>query len=129
MKKYSLLFTLCLLPLFVAACQETTDPVETSTLLVSKKQINLNTATHMDSSMVALSCGCRFTLSVEKFLGDTNAIHIAQRDASNGSHRVAVDVTGDTLAAMGNYTARVAILSTGSKGTFRDTIDVSYIRN
>jgi hypothetical protein len=129
MKGYSLLLSLAVLAFSISSCQETTDPVETSTMLISKKKITLNSAMHMDSSFVALSCGCRFTLNVEKFLGDTNAIHYTQRDASNGSHRVALDITGDTLAATGTYTARIAVLNFGSKGTFRDTIDVSYDRN
>jgi hypothetical protein len=125
MRKYSLLLLLFIL----ASCQESTEPVEQSTLEVSKSVINLNVMTPKDSSYVELSCGCRFTLSVEKFIGDTNVIHFSQRDASTGRHRVALDIWADTLANEGNYAASLAILSTGGKGTFRDTIHVAYARN
>jgi hypothetical protein len=126
MKRYALL----VLPFLLASCVETNDPVlPTTHMNVTKHQILLSPAMPMDSALVALECGCRFTLSVEKFAGDTSVIHYSQRDASNGASRVAVDVTADTLAAIGSYSARLAILSTGAKGTFRDTIYVEYTRN
>jgi hypothetical protein len=127
MKKYALL----LLPFLLAACMEANDPVEVNytTMVVSKEKISLGAMMHADSAIVALACGCRFTLSVEDFSGDTNVIRYAQRDATNGAYRVAIDVSGDTLATVGNYTAKIALLSTGSKGTYRDTIYVEYARN
>jgi hypothetical protein len=126
MKRYALL----LLSFLLAACIEATGPVETNytTLLVTKDTITLNDAMNMDSSIVALACGCRFTMSVEKFMGDTSAIHYTQRDASNGAYRVAVDVIADPSVAVGKYSARLAILSTGAKGTYRDTIEVLYTK-
>lgn len=129
MKKYALL----LLPFFLAACQESTEPADvpnTSKLMVTNDAMHLDRTMHGDSSMVRLECGCHFTFSVEKFSGDTNVIHYTKRDATTPSaYQVALDVHADTLAAVGTYNASIAVLSTGAKGTYRDTISVTYIRN
>ena len=128
MKKYALL----LLPFLLIACQEATEPaqpVNTSKLNVSKEMIMLSKDMPMDTSFVYLECGCFFNFSVESFAGDTDVIHYTSRDASDGSHRRAVDVAADTDAPAGTYTASIAVLSYGGKGTYRDTINVSYVRN
>src|SRR4051812_18377634 len=100
MKKYTLLALLCVTPYLLNACMESTEPAgveNTTSLIVTKEKIMLDAGTVMDSSLVALHCGCHFTFSVESFTGDTNAIHYTERDATNGSYRVAVDVRGDTI--------------------------------
>lgn len=127
MKKYALL----ILPFLLAACQEATEPVPNTTKLnLSKESIVLSQNMSMDSSFVFLECGCLFTFSVESFTGDTSVIHYTSRDASTSAHRIAVDVTADTQAATGSYSASIAVLaSSSSKGTYRDTIRVSYLRN
>jgi hypothetical protein len=129
MKKYALL----LLPCLLVACQETIEvadgPVNTSKLLISKDAMTLTQAMHADTSYVYLECGCHFNFSVESFKGDTSVIHYTSRDASTGTTRRAVDVTADTDAPAGTYSASIAVLSTGGKGTYRDTITVSYTRN
>ncbi len=129
MKKYALL----LLPFLLAACQETTDPVQpvnTSKLNVSKVTMALSQDMLMDSSFVFLECGCYFSFRVEGFTGDTSVIRYTSRDASTGTHRVAVDVTADTQAAAGSYAASIAVLaSSATKGTYRDTIRVQYLKD
>lgn len=127
MKKYSPILALLLL----AACAESTEPVTpTTTMNMTKERITLSNMMPMDSSIIFLECGCRFSLSIEKMMGDTNVIHCTQRDASTlAAHRVALDLHADTSAAPGTYTARFAtVVSSTTKGTFRDTIDVVYTR-
>lgn len=130
MKKTRLLSAFLVLGFALSACQESnTEPVpNTTSFNMTKERIMLGQMTHMDSSLMFLSCGCRFTLSVEGFAGDTNVIHYRQRDASNGAYRVALDITADTNAAPGAYAARIAVLSFGSKGSYRDTVLVEYTK-
>lgn len=128
---FSFVFLALLSALFLSSCQESDNPVDNgslSELQLSKEQILLSSAASIDSSYVSLVCGCRFTLSVEGFSGDTSAIHFEQYDASTAAYRVAVKFTGDQLAAPGIYSAKLALRSSGSKGTYRDTIKVEYTR-
>ncbi|HET6512958.1 MAG TPA: hypothetical protein VFH43_12240 [Candidatus Kapabacteria bacterium] len=127
MKKYATLFLLA--GLLSACMSDTTEPApEASTFHLSKERMQLNAGNPADSSHAFLSCGCRFTLNVESFTGDTNVIHYSQRDASTTATRVGIYANGDLNAEPGNYAARLAVLSTGSKGTFRDTIYIEYTR-
>ena len=127
MKKYSPILALLLL----AACAESSDPVTpTTTMNMTKERITLSNMMPMDSSIVFLECGCRFSLSIEEMMGDTNVIHCTTRDASTSAHRVALDISADPNAAVGTYSTRYAIKAhSDSKGTFRDTIHVVYTRN
>jgi hypothetical protein len=127
MKKYSPILALLLL----AACAESTEPVTPSTTMhMTKERITLNTMMPMDSSIVFLECGCKFSLSIENMMGDTSIIHCTTRDASNSAHRVALDVSADPAAPVGSYSTRYAIkVHSDSKGTYRDTIEVEYTSN
>jgi hypothetical protein len=128
MKKFA---TLLLLAFAVSSCVKEVEPeqAEQSTLIVSKDTIALTNGHVTDSSIVQLSCGCNFELTIEHLSGDTNVIDISQTNVSNGAHRIALAFTADTLAAAGTYAADVAFLSHSvTKGTFRDTIHVTYTR-
>jgi WD40 repeat protein len=130
MNRHTLSLFLLALALSLSSCQESnTEPVDTITFNMSKNKIMLTRSMPMDSSILFLSCGCKYTLSIESFTGDTSVIHYTERDARNNAYRVALDVTADTNAVPGNYAARIAVLSWGYKGEYRDTLSVEYTRN
>jgi hypothetical protein len=129
MKNYRLLLTLFALTIALSSCQESnTEPIDTTTFSMTKDKILLTPSMPMDSSIMFLSCGCKYTLSIESFTGDTNVIHYTMRDATNGAYRVALDAMADTNAEPGSYVAKIAVLSWGKKGTYRDTLSVEYTR-
>lgn len=114
----------------LAGC--TSDPVieETpSTMMLSKKNLTLTYATPIDSATVRLSCGCGFNLVVENFTGDTSAIRYQTREVDDlTAHTMAMVFSPAENTSAGSYSAKLAFLSTGKKGNFRDTVTVHYTR-
>lgn len=100
---------------------------QSSRLLVSKENITLTSNMKQDSSVVELSCGCKFDLVVEGFTGDTNAIKFATYDAATTStHKAGIRFMANPKATKGAHSAKLAFLNTGGKGDYRDTITVNY---
>jgi hypothetical protein len=129
MKKHNLFAFLLAFTFALSACQESnTEPVDTTTFSMTKNKIMLTRTMPMDSTIMFLTCGCYFTVSVESFSGDTSVIHYTKRDATNGAYRIAFDVMADTNVGGGNYTAKIAVMSSGKKGTYRDTLSVEYAK-
>lgn len=127
--KFSIL-GLCLLAL--ASC--TSDPPDpsttTSSLLVSKDEIVLTPASPLDSATVKLSCGCGFNLAIEHFEAEFDAIKYSTnklKDPQAITYSIVFQPSGNV--PNGTYTGKLALLSTGAKGNYRDTIQVSYVKN
>jgi hypothetical protein len=104
-------------------------PIETqkSSLIVTNSLYTITPAKRVDSSIVELECGCHFDFIVENYMGDTNDVKYKQFDAKTAqSHRVGIEFTGSPKAPKGTHEVKLAFLSTGSKGDYRDTITVMY---
>ena len=126
--KYLLIFALTV-GLVACTTDSPSEEKPASTLILSTDQINLSEASPIDSAIVKLSCGCGFSLVVESFSGDTSVIGYETREVEDLTAKtMAIVFRPNSGASAGNYSAKLAFLSTGSKGKFRDTIRVSYAK-
>lgn len=123
------LLSLLFIGLLSGCANDTTEEKPSSTMILSKESIALTQTTPIDSATVRLSCGCGFNLIVESYTGDTTVIRYETRAVD--------DLTAKTMAmvfrpienaAVGSYSAKLAFLNTGEKGSFRDTISVTYTK-